>query len=77
MLYVGGHGGAPKWALMMDLVTFFYQMDDKTTETCMCLAFPNDECPSKVGHWVQQLSYNGVKNRYEYPTSGRFYNINV
>ena len=73
---MGGHCGAPKWAPMTDLMTFFYQMNDKK-DTRMYLAFPNDEFPSNIANWVRKQSYNGVKNKYEYPTSGIFHNINV
>ena len=77
MLYVGGPCGAPKWVPMTDLMTFFYQMNDNTKYTCMYFSFPNDEFPSNVANWIRRQSYNGVKIKYEYPTSGIFYNINV
>jgi hypothetical protein len=75
MLYVGGHGGTQKWAPMSDFFNFFYEMDDLTTDSRCCLAFEKDADPSTVERWVRTISFNGSKNKYEYPTSGRIFKL--
>jgi hypothetical protein len=76
MLYIGGHRGTKKWVPMTDVFDLFYGMKNLTNDSRMSVLFKKGADPMKVEKWIRNICYDGKKDSYHYPTSGRFFTIN-
>eukprot|EP00978_Attheya_sp_CCMP212_P035812 scaffold158077_cov29-Attheya_sp.AAC.1 len=76
MLYIGGHRGTQKWVPMTDVFDLFYSMKNLTNDSRMSVLFKKGADPMKVEKWIRNICYDGKKDLYHYPTSGRFFTIN-